>query len=80
MNHPYNNLHGLRVAITGGTSGLGLALVETLQRSGVSVAFIARDAKRVAATARRLPGTHGIAGDVSDKAGIHALAQIHIER
>ena len=56
---------GLRVAVTGGTSGLGLALVETLTARGASVAFIARRADRVAEVARAHPGTHGIAGDVA---------------
>ena len=68
------SFHGLRVAVTGGTSGLGLALVERLHREGAHVAFIARGEKRVHELAARLPGTHGIAGDVADKAGVHALA------
>jgi NAD(P)-dependent dehydrogenase (short-subunit alcohol dehydrogenase family) len=74
MNTQHNFLRGLRVAVTGGTSGLGLALVEALQRQGAHVVFIARDAVRVRALAQRLPGTHGIAGDVSDKHETHALA------
>lgn len=67
-------LTGLRVAITGGTSGLGLALVEALHKQGAHVAFIARDGLRVANVAQRLPGAHGIAGDVSWKLTTHALA------
>ena len=47
----------LRVAITGGTSGLGLALVRALHAGGAKVAFVARDAQRVASTAAGLPGT-----------------------
>ena len=69
-----NPFRGLRVAVTGGTSGLGLALVDQLHAAGAHVAFIARDPHRVSAVALRRPGTHGIAGDVGDKAGIHALA------
>ena len=65
---------GWRVAVTGGTSGLGLALVEALQRGGAQVAFVARDAARVAAIARRLPGVHGIVGDVSRKDDAHRIA------
>ena len=45
----------LRVAITGGTSGLGLALVRELCARGARVAFIARsrtDVARVAADHR----------------------------
>ena len=67
-------LHGLRVAITGGTSGLGLALTRALQARGAAVAFVARDAARDARIARELPGTHGIAGDVAAKDDTHRIA------
>jgi NAD(P)-dependent dehydrogenase (short-subunit alcohol dehydrogenase family) len=69
-----SELSGLRVAVTGGTSGLGLALVEVLHAGGAHVAFVARHGDRVAALARRLPGTHGIAADVSRKDEIHRIA------
>ncbi|MBC5763902.1 SDR family NAD(P)-dependent oxidoreductase [Ramlibacter albus] len=65
---------GLKVAVTGGTSGLGLALVEQLHAAGAKVAFVARDAQRVRAVAASLPGTHGIAGDVADKLATHPIA------
>ena len=68
------DLQGLRVAITGGTSGLGLALTRALHARGAAVAFIARDATRVAQLARDLRGTHGIVGDVSVKADTHRIA------
>jgi NAD(P)-dependent dehydrogenase (short-subunit alcohol dehydrogenase family) len=74
MNASTSSLDGLRVAVTGRTSGLGLALVEALRRHGAHVAFIARDAQRVADTARRIGGSHGIVGDVSRKLDTHALA------
>jgi len=64
----------LRVAITGGTSGLGLALVREWQARGARVAFVARDAARVAQLQAQLAGTHGIAGDVAAKADIHRIA------
>jgi NAD(P)-dependent dehydrogenase (short-subunit alcohol dehydrogenase family) len=69
-----NTFKGLRVAVTGGTSGLGLALVDAFQAAGAHVAFVARDAHRVSAVALRRPGTHGIVGDVSRKEAIHPLA------
>jgi NAD(P)-dependent dehydrogenase (short-subunit alcohol dehydrogenase family) len=72
--NPTNPLHGLRAAVTGGTSGLGLALVEALRARGASVAFLARDGQRVGEVARRLPGTHGIAGDVSRKDETYPIA------
>lgn len=74
MNASNNSLAGLRVAVTGGTSGLGLALVTQLHRRGASIAFVARDAGRVAAVAAKFPGTHGIAADVAAKEGTHPLA------
>jgi NAD(P)-dependent dehydrogenase (short-subunit alcohol dehydrogenase family) len=36
------DLRGLRIAVTGGTSGLGLALVRNLAASRARVAFVAR--------------------------------------
>jgi NAD(P)-dependent dehydrogenase (short-subunit alcohol dehydrogenase family) len=67
-------LADLRVAITGGTSGLGRALVDAFAAQGAQVAFIARDAARVAAVAKEVKGTHGIVGDVARKDDIHPLA------
>jgi NAD(P)-dependent dehydrogenase (short-subunit alcohol dehydrogenase family) len=67
-------LHDIRIAVTGGTSGLGLALVRELSRRGAHVAFVARHAERVVATANECQGTHGIVGDVADKRDIHRIA------
>src|SRR4051794_18836884 len=64
---------GLRVAITGGTSGLGLALVRELSRRGADIAFAARTGSRVLELAADL-GVHGITADVARKHDIHALA------
>ena len=64
----------LRVAITGGTSGLGLALVEAFAARGDAVAFVARHADAVAKVARRVESSHGIVGDVSRKEDAHAIA------
>ena len=65
---------GLRVAVTGGTSGLGLAIVQELVRRGARVAFVARGRERVARVAREHAGSHGIVGDVSSKDDIHPIA------
>jgi NAD(P)-dependent dehydrogenase (short-subunit alcohol dehydrogenase family) len=62
-----------RVLITGGTSGLGLALVRELTSRGARVALVARTAERVAAVAREY-GAHGIVGDVAQKDDIHRIA------
>ena len=67
-------LSGLRVLVTGGTSGLGLALVRELAGSGARVAFVARGGERVERFAHELAGTHGIVGDVSAKTDIHQIA------
>ncbi|WP_119270966.1 SDR family NAD(P)-dependent oxidoreductase [Taklimakanibacter deserti] len=66
-------LRGLRVAVTGGTSGLGLALVCQLRASGADVAFIARTAAAVEAVAGQT-GALGIVGDVGRKDDIYPMA------
>jgi NAD(P)-dependent dehydrogenase (short-subunit alcohol dehydrogenase family) len=68
------DLDGVRAAVTGGTSGLGLALVRELLRRGARVAFVARTAERVEAVARAHPGAYGIVGDVARKEDIYPLA------
>ncbi|WOB08678.1 SDR family oxidoreductase [Piscinibacter gummiphilus] len=68
------DLQDLRVAVTGGTSGLGLALVRELHAAGAHVAFVARTPGRVADVARSLPGTHGLVGDITRKDDIYPLA------
>ncbi len=67
-------ISGLRAAVTGGTSGLGLALVEALSKRGVEVAFVARTPNRVRAVADAHPGTHGITGDVSREEEVYRIA------
>jgi NAD(P)-dependent dehydrogenase (short-subunit alcohol dehydrogenase family) len=69
-----NPFAGLRVAITGGTSGLGLALARELLKRSAEVAFVARGRDRMERVAREEPGAHGIAGDVSRKEDIHPIA------
>jgi len=65
---------GVRAAITGGTSGLGLALVRELLARGADVAFVARGRDRVERIARTYPVAHGIVGDISLKEDIHPIA------
>lgn len=67
------DLQKLRVAVTGGTSGLGLALVRQLAEQGASVAFVARataDVERIADET----GAHGIVGDIGNKEDIYPIA------
>jgi NAD(P)-dependent dehydrogenase (short-subunit alcohol dehydrogenase family) len=68
------SLQGLRVVITGGTSGLGRALVGELRNRGARVAFVARTRDGVERTAREWPDVHGIVGDVSRKDDTYAIA------
>ena len=71
--HP-ERLDGVRVAITGGTSGLGLALVREFMGRGARVAFVARTRTSVEAVARSAAGTYGIVGDVAQKDDIYPIA------
>jgi len=74
------DLHPLRVAVTGGTSGLGAALVAELLGRHAHVAFVARHRDAVDATLHRVARrsspvrAHGIVGDVARKEDIHPIA------
>jgi len=74
MTNTNDSFSGVRVAITGGTSGLGLALVRELSGRGARVAFVARTRERVEQVIRENPGVHGIVGDVSAKNDIYPMA------
>ena len=67
------DLNQLRIAITGGTSGLGLALVRQLVARGAHVAFLARTARAVQRIANET-GAYGIVGDVGRKEDIYPIA------
>jgi NAD(P)-dependent dehydrogenase (short-subunit alcohol dehydrogenase family) len=69
-----NEWTGRRVAVTGGTSGLGLALVGELAARGATVAFVARGRERIQQVLKQHPAAHGIVGDVSLKEDIHPIA------
>jgi NAD(P)-dependent dehydrogenase (short-subunit alcohol dehydrogenase family) len=66
-------MKGLRVAVSGGTSGLGLALVRRLAAEGARVAFVARNHAAVARIAQQT-GALGIAGDIGRTADIYPIA------
>ncbi len=72
-NHLCNPFTDIRVAITGGTSGLGLSLVRELLDRGAKVALVARSRNRVECVVQELPTAHGIVGDVSRKEDIHPI-------
>ena len=70
----HRHLHDSRILVTGGTSGLGRALVAELQRRGARVAFVARHAEDVVRTSHALAGSYGITGDVASKDAIYPIA------
>src|SRR5687768_12961584 len=68
------SLQDLRVAITGGTSGLGRGLVRDLLDRGARGAFLARHRHDVQRTMLDFPAAYGIVGDVSQKEDVHPIA------
>ncbi len=69
------DLAGTRVLVTGGTSGLGLAMATALARAGAAVVLTSRSAERAAAVAAELPEATGIGADVRDAAAVARLAE-----
>lgn len=55
--------------VTGGTRGIGLAVVERLAADGWRVAFTCRAPEDAAAIEARIAGTHGFVFDVTDRDG-----------
>jgi NAD(P)-dependent dehydrogenase (short-subunit alcohol dehydrogenase family) len=62
---------GCRTAlVTGGTSGLGLAMAAALAGAGLSVAVAGRSGERAAVAAGSLPGALGVEMDVRDEQSV----------
>lgn len=61
------------VLITGGTSGIGLALATRLVQRGNTVIVTGRDPARLAAATRDVPGVNTMLSDVSDPGAIAML-------
>lgn len=67
------NLSQKTILITGGASGIGLALAKQLLALGNTVIVTGRDAGKLDAAKRDLPGLHTFQSDISDPAAIAAL-------
>src|SRR5580693_4675655 len=64
-------LHGQRVVILGGTSGIGLATADAAARCGAEVTVVSRQPASVdRALAELPPGTGGRAADLTDPAQV----------
>jgi NAD(P)-dependent dehydrogenase (short-subunit alcohol dehydrogenase family) len=60
----------MKVLVTGGTSGLGLAMASALATAGARVALTGRSGERASAVAGELPLAIGIELDVRDEASV----------
>src|ERR1700691_1348591 len=63
------NLRNAVALITGGSSGIGRAVAQSLAASGARVAITGRDKRRLADAASSL-GAHAIQADVTDEADV----------
>ena len=72
-------LKGLKAVVTGGTRGIGRAIVDTLVAEGAEVAFCARNADEVRATTATLAAAgatvFGATVDVGDAAALKAFVE-----
>ncbi|HZW53289.1 MAG TPA: SDR family NAD(P)-dependent oxidoreductase [Candidatus Elarobacter sp.] len=67
-------LRGKRVLITGGTSGIGLALVDELLRAGADVVVCGRDRGRLEALRAMRPAVSTVVADIGVRADVARLA------
>lgn len=69
-------LEGLRVAVTAGASGIGLATAEMLHALGARVAICDIDSEALAQVSERLDGCISQRADVSDEADVDAFFNV----
>ena len=63
------NLTGATALVTGGSSGIGLAIARAFIAAGAKVAITGRDEKRLAAASKEI-GAHPIRADVANEADV----------
>jgi uncharacterized oxidoreductase len=68
------NLRGKRVLVTGGTSGIGLALVDELLRARADVLVCGRDRGRLEALGATHPAVRATVADIGSRADVVRLA------
>ena len=70
------NLNGLTVLVTGGTKGIGRAIVDSFAAEGANVGFCARNAAEIDATETALAGSTGrVSGTTMDMGDADAVAR-----
>jgi gluconate 5-dehydrogenase len=78
------SLRGKRALVTGGNSGIGLAIAEALAGAGAALVLVARRGTELEHASQRLRGAgveaHGIACDLTDRAALGALTRDVVER
>ena len=61
------NLTGQHAVITGGGTGIGLAIARRLAAEGAAVTLMSRNEERLAAAAAEIPGARAVPVDVTDE-------------
>ncbi len=74
------DVRGRVVLVTGGASGLGLAIATVLARCGARVVIADRDEARLADATRELPAVEPARVDVADVAAVDALVEGVLDR